>query len=227
MPSHKIVLSNSAPGIFRMSTRKAALVAFALSLGLFNSPARALTLSFSFELSPTFTSGCCPSAPNTSGFVRGYIGGLSDNSTNDSPTEGPSLLVKITESPNTPPGGWPDPFAEPSGIPNDFYRTTGFIQIQNGVLVDADISFGAGEMPSGFYTLVLRGQNSYLSFVSSSAPSYFNGSGINLPAYSLSSDSPAAAVPGPLPVLGVVAAFGWSRRLRKRICDCSSRALSK
>ncbi len=28
---------------------------------------------------------------------------------------------------------------------------------------------------------------------------------------------PAAAVPGPLPLLGVGAAFGWSRRLRKRI----------
>ena len=29
--------------------------------------------------------------------------------------------------------------------------------------------------------------------------------------------SPAAAVPGPLPLLGAGAAFGWSRRLRKRI----------
>jgi len=28
---------------------------------------------------------------------------------------------------------------------------------------------------------------------------------------------PSAAVPGPLPLLGVGAAFGWSRRLRKRI----------
>ena len=28
---------------------------------------------------------------------------------------------------------------------------------------------------------------------------------------------PAAAVPGPLPLLGIGAAFGWSRRLRKRI----------
>jgi MYXO-CTERM domain-containing protein len=28
---------------------------------------------------------------------------------------------------------------------------------------------------------------------------------------------PTAAVPGPLPLLGIGAAFGWSRRLRKRI----------
>lgn len=28
---------------------------------------------------------------------------------------------------------------------------------------------------------------------------------------------PAAAVPGPLPLLGIGAAFGWSRHLRKRI----------
>jgi len=28
---------------------------------------------------------------------------------------------------------------------------------------------------------------------------------------------PSAAVPGPLPLLGAGAAFGWSRRLRKRI----------
>jgi len=29
--------------------------------------------------------------------------------------------------------------------------------------------------------------------------------------------SPSTAVPGPLPLLGAGAAFGWSRRLRKRI----------
>jgi MYXO-CTERM domain-containing protein len=28
---------------------------------------------------------------------------------------------------------------------------------------------------------------------------------------------PGATVPGPLPLLGAGAAFGWSRRLRKRI----------
>jgi hypothetical protein len=28
---------------------------------------------------------------------------------------------------------------------------------------------------------------------------------------------PQANVPGPLPVLGAVAAFGWSRKLRQRI----------
>jgi hypothetical protein len=29
--------------------------------------------------------------------------------------------------------------------------------------------------------------------------------------------APTAAVPGPLPLLGAGAAFGWSRRLRRRI----------
>ncbi|MCP9860405.1 hypothetical protein KBZ33_15705 [Cyanobium sp. Cruz-8D1] len=29
--------------------------------------------------------------------------------------------------------------------------------------------------------------------------------------------APAASVPGPLPLLGAGAAFGWSRKLRKRI----------
>jgi len=29
--------------------------------------------------------------------------------------------------------------------------------------------------------------------------------------------SPSTAVPGPLPLFGAAAAFGWSRRLRKRI----------
>ena len=28
---------------------------------------------------------------------------------------------------------------------------------------------------------------------------------------------PSSAVPGPLPLLGTAAAFGWSRRLRRRI----------
>ena len=35
-----------------------------------------------------------------------------------------------------------------------------------------------------------------------------------------------AAVPGPLPLLGAAAAFGWSRRLRRRISDTSSTAIS-
>jgi hypothetical protein len=34
---------------------------------------------------------------------------------------------------------------------------------------------------------------------------------------SLSPVSPPAGVPGPLPLFGAVAAFGWSRRLRRRV----------
>ena len=30
----------------------------------------------------------------------------------------------------------------------------------------------------------------------------------------------AASVPGPLPLLGIGAAFGWSRRLRRRLRSC-------
>jgi hypothetical protein len=33
---------------------------------------------------------------------------------------------------------------------------------------------------------------------------------------------PGTAVPGPLPVLGAAAAFGWSRRLRRRITKIAS-----
>ena len=35
----------------------------------------------------------------------------------------------------------------------------------------------------------------------------------------LSRFAPGAPVPGPMPVVGAVAAFGWSRRLRKRIAN--------
>ena len=40
-------------------------------------------------------------------------------------------------------------------------------------------------------------------------------SGVNT--YAISSSQPSSAVPGPLPVLGVAASFGMSRRLRRRI----------
>jgi len=41
-----------------------------------------------------------------------------------------------------------------------------------------------------------------------------NGTGDTIQAFL---GPPAAAVPGPLPLFGAAAAFGWSRRLRKRI----------
>jgi len=43
-----------------------------------------------------------------------------------------------------------------------------------------------------------------------------NGTGDTIQAF-LGPASPPSAVPGPLPLLGAGAAFGWSRRLRKRI----------
>ena len=39
----------------------------------------------------------------------------------------------------------------------------------------------------------------------------------SLPSSQPAPAGPAASVPGPLPVLGVAAAFGFSRKLRKRI----------
>jgi hypothetical protein len=47
-----------------------------------------------------------------------------------------------------------------------------------------------------------------------------SGSGSTFPqtfTWATSSIRPVASVPGPLPVLGVAAAFGFSRKLRKRI----------
>jgi hypothetical protein len=41
-----------------------------------------------------------------------------------------------------------------------------------------------------------------------------NGTGDTIQAFL---GPPTAAVPGPLPLFGAAAAFGWSRRLRKRI----------
>jgi hypothetical protein len=45
----------------------------------------------------------------------------------------------------------------------------------------------------------------------------FSGPNDNINSSSLSSVSPVANVPGPLPILGLAAAFGFSRKLRKRI----------
>lgn len=38
-----------------------------------------------------------------------------------------------------------------------------------------------------------------------------------------SSLTPAASVPGPLPLMGAAAAFGWSRRLRRRVGSSTGR----
>ena len=45
-----------------------------------------------------------------------------------------------------------------------------------------------------------------------------NGTGDTIQAF-LGPASPPSAVPGPLPLLGAGAAFGWSRRLRHRIAQ--------
>lgn len=66
------------------------------------------------------------------------------------------------------------------------------------------------------------GAASYLSFggktwnTANDIQSHFSGQGFSINTENIDALE-AASVPGPLPVLGAAAAFGWSRRLRKRI----------
>jgi hypothetical protein len=53
-------------------------------------------------------------------------------------------------------------------------------------------------------------------YVSTSAANAVPTSSVNL-TYAVASQAPSTAVPGPLPLFGAAAAFGWSRRLRSRI----------
>jgi len=73
--------------------------------------------------------------------------------------------------------------------------------------------FGYSATPDGFGGYLV----SMYNYDSTASPpiNYANSSGVST--YAISGSQPSSAVPGPLPVLGVAASFGMSRRLRRRI----------
>jgi hypothetical protein len=116
------------------------------------------------------------------------------------------LTLTIISATNTPVGGWP--------IFTSFIDGSGF-DVTNGQVTGVDISYVD---PSFTNTLQLGNQGNYSPTLGDS-----NMTSLNAEYNSASTNSlvfspvSSAAVPGPLPLLGAAAAFGWSRQLRRRI----------
>jgi hypothetical protein len=165
----------------------AALLATCLHAGA------ASALSFNF----TFTGDGSPIDPGT---VTGIVDGLVDNLNN----QGAGLSFTITSATNTPAGGW-------QVFTNYIY---GGIDVTGGLITASDIWYANNVNQS------LRLGNQYILnplLLDSNTNEYIidrNPTPSNSLVFSPVS---SAAVPGPLPLFGAAAAFGWSRQLRRRI----------
>ena len=172
----------------------ASIATAALATGL-NAGAAAAALTFNFG----FNGDGEPTKPSS---VTGTISGLVDNVANQ--TTG--LTAIITAATNTPPGGWP--------IFSTYYGGNG-ISVLNGVVASSNVSFSAGDSylnlsNSGLGATVLQWQDPVVS-------SFWYNNGID----SLDRTTLVfTSAPGPLPVFGAASAFGFSRRLRRRLNHC-------
>jgi hypothetical protein len=52
-----------------------------------------------------------------------------------------------------------------------------------------------------------------------------NPNNLTISNFSFSAPTPPAGVPGPLPLFGAGAAYGWSRRLRRRLSNPQAKAI--
>lgn len=168
----------------------AAILAAALATGLNAGTASALTFNFSF-------SGL--GNPVSPASVTGTISGLVDNLANQ--TTG--LTATITSATNTPSSGWT--------IFNNVSEGPG-ISVFGGQVTSANIVFDQG-------TQVLWLGNAGISFPElwDSSSNNDNYDTDNSPINSLVFTVQAVPTPGPLPIFGATAAFGFSRRLRRRV----------
>jgi hypothetical protein len=162
----------------------------------------ASALSFNFS----FSGSGGNNTPNTSATVTGIVSGLADNTSNQ--TTG--LTFTITSATNTPPLGWPT-FSN--------YVNGNGIDVSGGQVTGADVFFS--NTFDGGQSLFLGNQGNLTTALGSissvDSNSYLNETS-NSPANSLLfTPASPASVPGPLPLFGAGAAFGWSRRLRRRI----------
>lgn len=157
----------------------------------------ASALSFNFS----FTGTGIPTSPAT---VTGIVDGLVDNV--NSQTTG--LTFTITSATNTPTLGWStfSTYGGGSGIDVSGGQVT-VADVVYYNLFDGDQVLGLGNQ--GIPNTLL------ISFSSNDLKIYSNEL---IPGNSLLfTPASPASVPGPLPLFGAGAAFGWSRRLRRRI----------
>lgn len=157
-------------------------------------PAQALTFNWSWSL----TDG---GPTSETGTVSGTVSGLLSNTPNQT-----SITATVTSAPNTPPGGWTNDWS---------YDALG---AGNGLSVDANnnvtgtISFRNSKND----LLLLSTGGDYPTLVSENGL-YINSNYAIPSNISFDLVPDPSPVPGPLPLLGAAAAFGWSRRIRRRL----------
>ena len=165
----------------------AALLASCLQAG------SASALSFNFS----FVGTGSPVSPAT---VTGRVDGLVDNVSGQKT----GLTLTIISATNNPAGGWPT-FTDA-----DIYLgsgVTGF-NVSSGQVTGVDIAYST---LAGFFALGNQGGGFFPSLTSTSFEN--KDSDPN----STNSLRFTPATPGPLPLFGAAAGFGWSRQLRRRI----------
>ena len=160
----------------------------------------ASALSFNFS----FTGTGVPTSPAT---VTGIVDGLVDNV--DNQTTG--LTFTITSATNTPTVGW--------STFSTYFDGSG-IDVFGGIVTGVEVAFN--NSIDGGQSLVLGNEGTFfpelVSFSASELSFYYNSDPDNTSSNTLLfTPASPASVPGPLPLFGAGAAFGWSRRLRRRI----------
>ena len=185
---------HSRPHHFKKFIGRAAFGAALLISCLQAGAASALSFNFSF-------SG--PGGPLSPATVTGIVDGLVDNVADQ--TSG--LTFTIISATNTPAAGW--------GTFTNFVSGLG-IDVSGGQVTGSNVSFNNNF--DGGQALYLGNKGLLSPELSNADFSFYTydtspGSTNTL---RFTAASPAS-VPGPLPLFGAGAAFGWSRRLRRRI----------
>ena len=165
-----------------------ASTAAAIALTSFSAPAKALSFNWQFNN----TDG----NPTSTGVVTGTISGLLDNTSGQ--TTG--LTITVTSAPNTPSGGWSNAWT--------YFEGSGFT-VSSGQVTASDVWYKAGAQNLFFGDLT---GDYYPQLIDS-----VTGDDNSAPSGATTFTPQAAAVPGPLPILGAASALGWSRRVRSRL----------
>ncbi|MCX5954474.1 MAG: hypothetical protein NTZ40_13490 [Cyanobacteria bacterium] len=155
--------------------------------------------------SPEATHGAlwrwCRSVTATaSGIVDGLVDNLNDQKY--------GLLITITSATNTPSGGWT--------VFTNYYADGEGFDVSGGQVTGVNIVLYANDRPQKLY---LGNQDEYNPFLVTPFPIEISNEDVNNTTSNSLMFTPASSVsvPGPLPLFGAAAAFGWRRQLRRRI----------
>ena len=153
----------------------------------------ASALSFNFSFSGI-------GSPNTPTTVSGIVNGLVDNQADQ--TTG--LTFTITSATNTPTLGW--------SVFSTYFAGSG-IDVFGGIVTAADVAYSNNDSAQ---ILALGNEGNFSAALAEPYNENFDTDNTSSNTLLFTPASPAS-VPGPLPLFGAGAAFGWSRRLRRRI----------